>query len=152
MMQLAASAASQAAALIKMDGLNLVLPQGDIRTLEPASDVDTASPALNSTGWIIFQQKRWPVYCLSEDLDLLRSAPASRRACAMLSIGTGYMGLLCNDVVVLKEFESQMHEVPVAMRMPHTPVMGLSEHAQGIACISNASRLTAYIEKLVSAG
>lgn len=149
-MQLVTRENGRAAAMLKLDGLNLLLPQADIRTLESASDMDPAAPALNSAGWIPFQHKRWPVYCLSEKLELLDELPSGRRACVMLAYGGGFMGVLCNDVTVLKNFDASALDLPVAMRLPDTPITSLIEYAGGIACASNAARLTTYVGRLVA--
>jgi len=149
MLQIARSGSSTTAALLKIKGLNLLLPQGEVRTLESVKDVDTAAPALHSTGWVAYVQKRWPVYCLSEELTLLKEMPAERRACAMMAMGAGYIGILCDDMIVLKDFAAQRYELPVAMKLPDTPILHLVAYEQGIACVSNATRLTAYIGQLV---
>ena len=137
------------AALIKIDGLNMLLPQGEIRTLESIAELDTAAPALHSAGWVVYAQKRWPVYCLSEELSLMSLVPAERRACAIMAMGAGYIGILCDDMTILNDFIAQRHEVPVAMRLADTPILHLVAYAQGIACVSNANKLTTYINQLV---
>jgi hypothetical protein len=149
MMQKALAGSQATSALLKINGLNLLLPQGDIRSLESASDVDIAAPALQSTGWIAYKLKRWPVYCLSDELSLQTMAPSERRACAMLEMGAGYIGILCDDIIVLKDFDGQRHELPVAMKLPYTPIQHLASYDQGIACATNARLLTAYIEQQV---
>lgn len=137
------------AALIKMDGLNLILPHGEIRTLESLSEIDTHSPALKSIGWINYESRRWPVYCLTEELTLLENIPPQRGACALLGMGSGYIGIMCDDMTVLKDVAAQRYEVPVAMRLPGSPILYLINYEQGIACVSNARQITAYVERLV---
>lgn len=149
MMQIARSGSNTTAALLKINGLNLLLPQSEIRTLESATDVDVIAPALHSAGWVSYTQKRWPVYCLSEELALMAVVPSERRACAMLAMGAGYIGILCDDMIILKNFAAQRYELPLAMRLHDTPILHLVAYEQGIACASNASKLTAYIEQLV---
>lgn len=149
MMQITQSGSSTASALLKINGLNLLLPQGEIRTLESATDVDVIAPALHSAGWVLYAQKRWPVYCLSDELALMPLVPPERRACAMLAMGAGYIGIMCDDMLILKDFAAQRFELPVAMKLPDTPIMHLVAYEQGIACVSNAKRLTAYIGQLV---
>jgi hypothetical protein len=149
MMQITQSGSSTASALLKIGRLNLLLPQGEIRTLESASDVDVIAPALHSAGWVAYAQKRWPVYCLSDELTLIAPVPPERRACAMLAIGPGYIGILCDDMIILKDFAAPRFELPVAMKTPDTPIMHLVAYEQGIACVSNAKNMTAYIEQLV---
>jgi hypothetical protein len=149
MQQIAQSGLNTNAALLKINSLNLLLPQGDIRTLESSTDIDLVAPALHSVGWVNYQQKRWPVYCLTEELALMDIIPPERRACAMLNMGAGYIGIMCDDMVVLKNFSAQRYELPVAMKTPDTPVLYLFGYEQGIASVCNSSKLTAYIGQLV---
>lgn len=148
-MQIERYGSNTTAALLKITGLNLQLPQGDIRTLESATDVDTAAPALHSIGWIAYAQKRWPVYCLSEELALMAVVPSERRACALLTMGAGYIGILCDDMIILKDIAAQRYELPDAMRLADTPILHLVAYEQGIACVTNATQLTAFVEQLV---
>jgi len=149
MQNLRSNSNTTGAALLKINGLNLLLPQGDIRTLESASDIDFVAPALHSLGWIAYAQKRWPVYCLSEELSLMVNLPSERRACVMLAMGAGYIGLMCDDMLILKDFAAQQYEIPPVMIEPYTPILYLVTYAESIACASNAHRLTAYIGQLV---
>ncbi len=148
-MQMALAGLKSASALLKINGLNLLLPQGEIRSLESASDIDISAPALQSAGWISYKLKRWPVYCLSDEMKLMPVAPSERRACAMLEMGAGYIGILCDDIVVLKDFATQQYELPEAMKLPDTPIQYLVNYEQGIACVTNTKKLTSYIERLV---
>ena len=140
---------ASSAALIKIDGLNLLLPQGEIRTLESIAELDTAAPALRSAGWIVYAQKHWPVYCLSEELSLMSLVPAERRACAILAMGSGYIGILCDDMIILNDFTAQRHELPISMRLADSPILHLVAYEQDIACVSNANKLTAHVNQLV---
>lgn len=149
MQQIARADSNITAALLKIDGLNLLLPQGEIRTLEPSSDIDTAAPALHSPGWVSYANKRWPVYCLSQELTLVDNVPAQRRACALMTMGAGYLGIMCDDMVVLKDVAAQRYELPVAMRLPSSPILYLVNYEQGIASVSNARQITSYVERLV---
>ena len=149
MQQITQSASNTTAALLKINSLNLLLPQGDIRTLESSTDINLVAPALHSVGWVSYQQKHWPVYCLSEELALLDVIPPERRACAMLNMGAGYIGIMCDDMVVLKNYTAQRYELPIAMKAANTPILYLVGYEQGIASVCNAGRLTAYVGQLV---
>ena len=150
MMQIQPAGLNTTAALLKINGLNLLLPQGEIRTLESATDIDKSAAALKSVGWIVYSNKHWPVYCLTEELALVEVVPADRRACAMLVMGAGYIGIMCDDMIMLKDFAAQRYELPLAMKLPNTPILHLVAYANGIACVSNSGQLTAYIEQLVA--
>jgi len=149
MLQIARTDLNTSVALLKIGGLSLLLPQSEISSLELATDIDTAAPALHSAGWIVYTQKRWPVYCLTHELGLMEVAPAERRACAILAMGAGYLGIMCDDMMIQKNFVAQQYELPLAMRLPNTPILYLVDYEQGIACASNALRLTAYIGQMV---
>jgi hypothetical protein len=150
MLQIVQTVQTGSAAILKIGGLKLLLPQSDIRTLESATDIDASATVLHSVGWVTYAQKRWPVYCLSDELRLMAAAPPERRACAMLAMGAGYLGLMCDDMIMQKNYATKHYELPVAMRLPDTPILHFVDYEQGIACASNAMRLTAYIEQLVS--
>ena len=148
-MQIVSTGVSTTAELLKIDKLNLLLPQGDVRALESATEIDVNAPALHSVGWIPFAHKRAPVYSLSDDLSLMSNVAPERRACAMLTMGSGYIGILCNDMIILKDFSSPRHALPISMRLTDTPILQLAEYEQGIVCITSAHKLTKYIEQLV---
>lgn len=134
-----------AAAVLKIDGLDLLIQQREIRTVESVSDVDGSAPARGSVGWISFAQQRWPVFCLSSRLDLQLEIPAARGTCVLLLLEDGYAGLLCDDVTILKQVSGRLYELPVAMRQRDTPIRGVVSYNQGIACVSDAGSLAAYI-------
>lgn len=137
------------AAVLTMDGLNLLFQQSDIRALESASALDSNAPKQESVGWISYMRQRWPVYCLSDQLDLLIDVPPARRTCALLPIGTGFFGVLCDDAAIIKPDARKRHEVPVAMKNADTPILELLPSGDKLLCVSNPSRLAAYIEHLV---
>lgn len=148
-MQIVNVGINTAAALLRIDKLNLLLPQGDVRALESATDIDVRAPALHSVGWIPFAHKRAPVYSLSDNLGLMSNVAPERRACAMFRLGSGYIGVLCNDMIILKNFTEPRHLLPVCMRLADTPILQLAEYEQGIVCITSAHKLTTYIEQMV---
>ncbi len=138
-----------APAILKISGLRLSLPQTGMRALEAADDVDVSGAATPAIGWIVHGQQRWPVYCLSQDLALLHEMPSERRACVLLDAGEGCVGVLCDDVSM--GHEGQRHELPPAMRLPDTPILGLMETEEGIVCLTSAERLAAHLARLAGA-
>jgi hypothetical protein len=137
------------AVALKIDGLELLFRQSDIRALESASEVDGNDPGEGSIGWVGYMRQRWPVYCLSNQLELLSGMPPSRRTCALLALDTGYFGMLCDDATILKRVAEQVHEVPVAMKNADTPILGLLPAGDKLLCISAPNHLAAYIARQV---
>ena len=144
--------AAAASALLEISGLRLELPQSEIQSLEMAAEIDTEETKPFSVGWVHVKQERWPVYCLSPELALLIVVPRERRSCVVLNIGAGYIGILCDtfslDVQIAPE---QRHELPVPMRMPDTPVLGLvALNETDVACATNAERLVEHVTRMVN--
>jgi hypothetical protein len=136
-------------AVLKIDGLDLMFRQSDVRALESASYVDANNPWEGSIGWIAYMRQRWPVYSLSDQLELSDDVPPSRRTCALLAIETGYFGMLCDDVSIVTQAAWQTHEVPVAMKNASTPILGLIHAGDKLMCASNPNLMAEYIEHMV---
>ncbi|HEU0187136.1 MAG TPA: chemotaxis protein CheW [Gallionellaceae bacterium] len=137
------------AAVLRIQGLQLMFPQNEVRTLEAASDVDGNAPLPGSAGWINYLRQRWPVYCLSEQLVLQMEVPVERRACALFALNQGYLGLLCDDVAIMKQVNSQNFALPTIMRNAHTPIQSMLIQDGRLLCASSAQQLAAYLEHLV---
>lgn len=136
-------------AVLKIDTLQLMFRQGEMRSLESVSDMDSNAPDNNSVGWFNYAQQRWPAYCLSSQLELQSSIPATRRACVLLALESGYIGVLCDDASLLKQMDGQVYELPVVMRQTDTPIKGVISYNQNIACISDANSLAAHIRQQI---
>lgn len=149
--KLSGSSLQVTAAVLKIDTLQLMFRQGEIRSLESVSDMDSNAPDNNSVGWFNYAQQRWPAYCLSSQLELQSSIPATRRACVLLALESGYIGVLCDDASLLKQVDGQAYELPVVMRQMDTPIKGVVSYNQNIACISDANCLAAHIRQQIQA-
>ncbi len=136
--------------VLAIDNLRLILPQADIRTVESVSDVELAGKMPRSAGWIKYLSQRWPVICFSDELAFLDEVPAPRRACVMLAFNGAYLGLLCDDARVLVNFAQQSFAVPASMRMHASPLTGLIQYEQGLACLSDASHVACYVNHYVN--
>lgn len=132
--------------VLMIDGLKLILPQADIRSVASVVDLDTHACPEGAAGWISYAGQAWPAYCLSSELHLLSGETIARRACALLALANGYIGLLCDDVRVLMNFSAQAFEVPPSMRLASSPLSGLLKYEESLACVSDAGRLAAFIE------
>ena len=132
-------------AVLKIDDLHLLFQQGDICALESASDVNSAAPREKSVGWINYMRQRWPVYCLSDQLHLLNSVPPARRTCALMAFETGYIGLLCDDMHIIKQATGQQHDVPLVMKNAHMPISALIPSGDKLLCASNQRLLATYL-------
>lgn len=131
---------------LKLDYLVLLVPQEDVRTLEPAVDLERTEPPPNGVGWIRLGNERWPVFCFSEQLRRTVDVPATRRICAVLASGPRVFGVLCSDVSLLRLPDSRVEPMPVAMVLPGRPVHALALHEGTVMCLTSAARLIAHAQ------
>ena len=130
--------------MLKLDFLVLLIPQHEVRGLEPADDIDTSEPPVNGVGWIRVGNQRCPVFCFSEQLRRLNEVPVTRRICAVLAVGEHVFGILCSEVAMLRLPEQRASAMPEAMILPGRPVHALALHEGTVMCVSSAARLIAH--------
>ncbi|MFZ6745675.1 hypothetical protein ACO0LC_20830 [Undibacterium sp. JH2W] len=130
--------------LLRIDALQLMLPQGDVCAVESVVDLQSQDDIAPAIGRITYLGQSWPVLSLDGELQALAAMPASRRACVMLATGKGFLGLLCDDVRVLNQHSGADYALPVAMRAGHTPVQAIMPFEDGLACLSDARHLLQY--------
>lgn len=130
--------------VLRLDFLALLVPQQDVRTLEPVEDLDTAEPPANGVGWVRVGNQRYPVFCFSEQLRRLPAVPPSRRICAVLAAGERAFGVMCSEVSMLRLPDLRVTAMPEAMILPGRPIHALALHEGTVMCVSSAARLIAH--------
>jgi len=130
--------------LLRIDEMQLMLPQGDICAVESVADIQSQDAVAPAVGRIAYLGQSWPVLSLNGELQTLGSIPPARRACVMLATGKGFLGLLCDDVRVLNQQSSADYALPVAMRTANTPIQAVMPFENGLACISDTRHLLQY--------
>lgn len=139
-------------AALRLDALNLLIPQQDVRSLESSIDIDASAALAGAIGWIEFQKNRLPVYCLSQQLEPMAQAPAGRRVVVVLNAGTRAFGLLCSEVTLLEKLSGVVQEMPEAMILSGSPIYALAMHQGAVACVSSASRILAAVDPVAAPG
>lgn len=134
-------------AVLSIDGLSLLLPQQDIHTVEPVLDLELATGEGGCAGWINRDEERWPIYCLSADLEPIQELPIERRVCVILDhdeLGFGF-GLACEQMTTLQQAHLNFFAVPECMRMPGSPVRALARHDEQVLCVTTAADLAGFL-------
>lgn len=122
--------------------LGLLIPQHQVHALEPSFDVQRSKGG-DATGWISVTGASSPVYCLSENLQLIHEIPTDRNICVLLDIGDGLFGILCDQVVMLTQAELEIRPLPACMQGPDTPLRGLVLYGEKVLCVTSADDLQA---------
>jgi len=132
-------------AVLSIEGLSLLLPQQDIHTVEPVLDLELTTGERGYAGWINREEERWPVYCLSADLEPLRDLPIERRVCVILDHDESGFGLACEQMTTLQQAHLSFFAVPECMRTPGLPVRALARHDEGVLCVTTAVDLAGFL-------
>ena len=130
-------------ALIELENVALLLPQQDLRAIEPVLDVDTRAPVGRAAGEIRLRTGTWPVYCPSDDLEPLAQMLSARRICAMLEFEQGLFGLVCVNVASVMAAQVKRFPVPVCMPASCGVLRELGLYDSRIVCLTSAARLHA---------
>lgn len=133
-------------ALLSVDGLNLLLPQGAIRSLEPVLDVEPYEDNEAIAGVLWFDSEQWPVHCFDKDLAALARIPQSRRVCVVFRAARGYFCLLCDAVRMLRREDAKTTPLPVCMNSGGNPFYSLAVLDRGVGCLTSVDDLMACVK------
>lgn len=114
-------------AALRLGDCKLLLPQREVAVLELISDLQpSVTPGV--AGELSFRDEQWPVYSLSDQLQLAPKTARSRRICVLLhdAGGSGYLGLACDEVGYLEREHLQLRAVPVSMRSDSMLVVAIA--------------------------
>jgi hypothetical protein len=130
-------------ALLEFAGLQMLIPQTDIYSLEPAVDMSPPSGiSFDSVGEFVQSGHVWSLYALSADLDVLGICPETYRIAILFKNVQPVFGLLCEQVDTIKRSEISIHPIPDAMQNKYSPILALALHDSVLGYISSASALS----------
>ena len=109
--------------------------------LEPAVDVDLSRTDDRSIGVILYENRQLPVYCFTQDLELTRTLPESRRICVCLRHGNFQFGLLCDEVDNTQDLNFATFMVPECMKTENCPVEKLAVYGNKVINIVSAESI-----------
>jgi len=136
--------ALQAYALLSINGLRLLIPRNEIRSLVSVDDIHAVvETEENAMGHIVFENGDWPVFSLSRQLSPLHSITDTSRICVILHIDNNYMGLLCDQIQNIEEQE--VKNLRACMRISGSPISGLLIYENVVACATSTQRLNAFL-------
>lgn len=125
-----------------MDGLNLMIPQSDIYSLEPATDLIANHDSSHVIGFLYEHAKQWPIYALSSALVPLANKPHSYRIIVLMKNVTQAYGLLCEQIYALKGEQISLHTLPAIMQSSASPLTHLAQYDEQVHCVSSAQLLS----------
>ncbi len=144
--------------MLTFDKMKLLFKQREIRVVEVIEDVETSVKPEESLagimGWISYGEQQYPVFSLSDTLEVLDYLPEKRLLCVLLEAGVdAIFGITCEEVVPLDEVRFlPVFPLPPSMRLPYSPLhhLALYEGTQ-IACITDSEALLNYLSAYAEA-
>ncbi len=139
--------------MLLFGNMRLLLKQQEIRVVEVIEDVETSSVKPEEAlagimGWISHGEQQYPVFSLSDALDILDYLPEKRLLCVLLEVGVdAIFGITCEEVVSLDEVHHlPIFPMPESMRLASSPLSHLAIYqGKHVACITNSEALLDYL-------
>ena len=113
--------------LLSFDGVHLLVPQGDVATIETAGNIDTISNGDGSLGRLRAMGSEWPVYALASNFEPIRECPPSYKYCVPINRDSqAAFSLACEQVsTVSVENDSESEPLQDCMRASGSPIASL---------------------------
>lgn len=140
--------------VLAIGALRLALPQRDVHQIEPVADLKESGAGEGlEVGWFLNDgAPSWPAYGLDEQLRLERPSAPERRLCVFTGARDEVRGIVCNRVWSLAaDADLATEPVPGCMVGPRSPATGLAQFEGGVALVTDAAALAAYLAHLMEA-
>lgn len=138
--------------LLKFEGKYLFIPQNEIESVEIIADVQITKTTFGAIGWFFGHGLESPVFCLDNNLSLLKELPNIRQYFVLLKASSEQppLGITCDEVENVSFSKEHLYpqELPQVMKTPHSPMRQLLIYQEQMACICSGSALVKYLDLL----
>jgi chemotaxis signal transduction protein len=110
---------------IELDAGKVYIPQSDVITFEDTNQLVSQGLDDLTIASVEFNGQLIPVFCLSDDFDLLDYIPDKRKVCVIIGYQNRAIGLLCNNIHLLEYSDIKVEAVPGCMTGENTPLSTL---------------------------
>jgi hypothetical protein len=134
-------------ALISFDGVNLLLPQSGVATIETAASVSPEASVSGAIGVLKSAAGEWPVYALAADFTPRTDCPASYKYCVAVNCGheTAF-SLACEEVGSISvDDEDDLKPMQACMRTPQNPIESLVLRDGKLMLVSDVQAMQHYL-------
>jgi hypothetical protein len=128
-------------AVLVFAGLQILIPQNEIYSLEPIIDMTPPVADSHSVGQLQQSGHAWSLYALSANLTLLSSRPDIYRCAILIKNSQPAWGLLCEQVYTVERSQISIHPVPPVMHGKNSPLLALALVGEEVHYISSANLL-----------
>ena len=110
---------------VHMGQLEFMLEQNEVMTFESIPELDTRNKPRYSLGTFSVNGHETPVYCLSDELELIDQIPSDRDTCIVLRKENRTIGLICNEYKALEYIMFNVQNIPDCMAHKKSPISAL---------------------------
>jgi len=130
-------------AALLFDSMKLLLPYNEVLTVESVLDMHKAP--FDKVGQLTNYEQPIPVYCLTQQLTLTSDVPNSRRIIVLFSTEESPVGILCDELGMIRNQALSAYPLPACMVKLNSPVNGIVILDDTIACLSRIARLAPFL-------
>jgi hypothetical protein len=134
-------------AILSFDGINLLVPQANVVTIEMSSSFERRAQQNGALGNLSMGNVEWPVFALDAKFNSLVECPKNYRYCVAVSInGAAAFSLACEEVgAVVVESEDVFDALQDCMRAPASPIESLLYRDERLLLRVNVDRMANYL-------
>ena len=134
-------------AVVGFDGVQLLIPQSSVATIEMIENLKAGDAAPGAIGFIHAADREWPVYALDANLDISDQRGPNNRYCVAFNIaGQPAFALTC-DAVSSLELTSvdEMRPLQPCMQMPGSPLQALVMRDGALMVVSRVKAMRRFL-------
>ena len=134
-------------ALISFEGVNLLLPQEGIATIETATNVDRETSVSGAIGTLKSAGGEWPVFALNADFRPKSDCPESYKYCVAVNHDNqAAFSLVCEEVgTVSVAGTDELQPLQACMRTAENPIESLMLKEGRLMLVSGIESLQRYL-------
>ena len=141
--------------ILSFDGIDLVMPQSDIVSIESLHELSSQFDNPLSIGKLKLQGKDVPVFCFSENMDFLTYHPVDRVQCVIIKYNTVLFGIVCCELQNKVLNTLCIEDIPPLMQKINMPITHFclykaSDSARKFGLVTDADALNHYIEMVLN--
>jgi len=136
------------------EGLSLLLPHGNIITVELTSSIEDLSVNGSTSTSLIAHNMSWPVVCVTPDLTLSHNTSSKRcatdyrfAACINPTNPRHRFALTCDQVTSIQCDPKDLLQLPTIMHTQQSPIMGTFYHDSTLHCVTDADHLAKFLQQ-----
>ena len=134
-------------AVIGFDGVQLLMPQTSVATIEMIENLKPGDAAPGAIGFIHAGDREWPVYALDADLGISSQRGDNNRYCVAFDLGGKPAFALTCDAVSSLELGSvdEIEPLQACMEMPGSPLHALVMRDGAVMLASRVETMRRYL-------